>query len=191
MEDNRQLVLFKRLVSRAWGKETSPRRAAPRRVRVTAAERLRHRVGRELLRVDADPQLWGKQMASVAGSGSEVAALNAVPVLIVEDTWHVANVMKAALQQLGMQVVGPTATTAEARRLVAEEHPKVAIVDINLKRETADRLIEELHGQGVRVVVVSGHAAPPVSKGSVAAFLQKPVSGKELITTMHAVARLL
>jgi DNA-binding response OmpR family regulator len=130
-------------------------------------------------------------MALVAGSGSEVSALNAVPVLIVEDTWHVANAMKTALEQLGMQVVGPTATTAEASRLLAEEHPKVAIVDINLKRETADRLIDELHGQGVRVVVISSYATPSVCKGSVAAFLQKPVSGKELITTMEAVVRLL
>jgi DNA-binding NarL/FixJ family response regulator len=130
-------------------------------------------------------------MASAAGLGSEVSPLTAVPVLIVEDAWHVANAMKAALEQLGMQVVGPTATTAEARRLLAEEHPKVAIVDINLKRETADRLIDELHGQGVRVVVISGYAEPSVRKGSVAAFLQKPVSGTELITTMHAVVRLL
>jgi DNA-binding NtrC family response regulator len=130
-------------------------------------------------------------MVSAAGSGPEGSPLNAVPVLIVEDAWHVANAMKAALEQFGMQVVGPTATTAEARRLLAEEHPKVAIVDINLKRETADRLIDELHGQGVRVVVISGYAAPSVCKGSVAAFLQKPVSGTELITTMHAVVRLL
>jgi DNA-binding response OmpR family regulator len=130
-------------------------------------------------------------MASLGGSGSEVSDLNAVSVLVVEDTWHVANAMKSALEQLGMQVVGPTATTAEARRLVAEEHPKVAIVDVNLKREMANHLIDELHEQGVRVVVVSGYAAPPVSKESVAAFLQKPFSGKELITTMRAVVRLL
>ena len=128
-------------------------------------------------------------MASLGGSGSEVSDLNAVSVLVVEDTWHVANAMKSALEQLGMQVVGPTATTAEARRLVAEEHPKVAIVDVNLKREMANHLIDELHEQGVRVVVVSGYAAPPVSKESVAAFLQKPFSGAELITTVSAVVR--
>jgi DNA-binding response OmpR family regulator len=128
-------------------------------------------------------------MTSSAGSESDVSDRNVVSVLVVEDAWHVAKAMKAVLEQLGMQVVGPTATTAEARRLVAEKHPKMAIVDVNLKREMASDLIDELHGQGVRVIVVSGYAAPPVSKESVAAFLQKPFSGAELITTVSAVVR--
>jgi CheY-like chemotaxis protein len=33
-------------------------------------------------------------------------------VLIVEDTWHVANALKALLEELGASVVGP-ATTLE------------------------------------------------------------------------------
>ena len=128
-------------------------------------------------------------MASLGGSGSDVSDLNAVSVLVVEDNWHVANAMKAALEQLGMRVLGPAATTAEAKRLAVEEPPKVAIVDINLKREMASDLIKELHAQGVRVVVASGYAVPPVSKESVAAFLHKPFSGQELIITMRRVVR--
>ena len=42
-------------------------------------------------------------------------------------------------------------------------------------------LIEELHDQGVSVVVVSGYAVPPVSADKVAAILQKPFSGSELL----------
>ena len=33
--------------------------------------------------------------------------LKDVPVLVVEDSWHVAKAMKSALVQLGMRVVGP------------------------------------------------------------------------------------
>jgi DNA-binding response OmpR family regulator len=117
--------------------------------------------------------------------------LKGVPVLVVEDSWHVAKAMKSALEQLGMRVVGPAATTSEARRLAAGEKPKLALVDVNLKRELACGLIEELHGQGVPVIVVSGYAVPPLPEEAVAAFLQKPFSESDLITILRAtVARL-
>ena len=79
------------------------------------------------------------------------------------------------------------ATTAEARRLIAEHMPRLAVVDVNLKREMASGLIEELHDQGVCVVVVSGYALPPVSVDKAAAFLQKPFSGSELLTALRRV----
>jgi DNA-binding response OmpR family regulator len=120
----------------------------------------------------------------------DVVALKGVPVHVVEDTWHVAKAMKSALEQLGMQVIGPTATCAEAKRLVAQRKPKVALVDINLKQEMAYSLIDELHAQSVQVIVVSGYAAPAVSKERIAAFLQKPFTESELITTVHAVVHL-
>ncbi len=38
----------------------------------------------------------------------DLSVLNGVPVLVVEDAWHVARAMKSALSQLGMNVIGPT-----------------------------------------------------------------------------------
>jgi DNA-binding response OmpR family regulator len=111
--------------------------------------------------------------------------LEGIRVLVVEDTWHVANALKSALEQVGMDVCGPTATTSDARRLIAEHKPRLAVVDVNLKRETACDLIEELHDQGVSVVVVSGYALPPISADKVAAILQKPFSGSELLAALH------
>ena len=113
-----------------------------------------------------------------------VSILKGIPVLIVEDAWHVAKALKSTLEQMEMHVVGPTATTAEARNLIAAQIPRLAIVDINLKQETSYGLIDELHQQGVQVIVISGYAAPTVSGDRVAAFLQKPFSGTELITTI-------
>ena len=127
-------------------------------------------------------------MSSSHGPGSELSILNGVPVLVVEDSWHVAKAIKLALAQLGMCVVGPAATTAEARRLVAGHKPKMALVDVNLTKELACGLIEELHEQGVHVIVVSGYAAPPLAAGTVAAFLQKPFSENDLITMLCATA---
>jgi DNA-binding NtrC family response regulator len=71
--------------------------------------------------------------------------------------------------------------------LAAEQRPQVAIVDLNLKQETPCDLIDELHAQGVRVIVISAYKAPLASKDSVAAFLHKPVNGTELITTIHRI----
>jgi DNA-binding NtrC family response regulator len=122
-------------------------------------------------------------MASGPGR-MNVSILKGLPVLIVEDAWHVAYELKSTMEQMGMQVVGPTATTAEARSLTAAQNPRLAVVDINLKQETSCGLIDELHQQGVQVIVISGYAAPAVSKDRVAAFLQKPFSGTELIATI-------
>lgn len=85
--------------------------------------------------------------------------LKNVPVLVVEDVWHVAHTLKSTLEQMGMHVLGPTATTAEARRLAAAQKPQLAVVDVNLKQETSWNLINELHEQGVRVIALSGHTA--------------------------------
>jgi DNA-binding response OmpR family regulator len=119
--------------------------------------------------------------------GRNVDLLKGVRVLIVEDAWPVAKALKSTLEQMGMHVVGPTATTAQARELAAAQRPELALVDINLKQETSGGLIEELHEQGVRVIVISGYAVPAVSMDSIAAILQKPFSGSELITTMNRV----
>jgi hypothetical protein len=49
----------------------------------------------------------------------------------------------------------------------------------------AYRLIEHLHHQGVRVVVVSGYAVLPGLTEKAAAVLRKPFNGPELLAAMH------
>jgi DNA-binding response OmpR family regulator len=114
----------------------------------------------------------------------EYSSLTGVRVLLVEDTWHVAKALKSVLEQVGMEVSGPTATTAAARRLIAEQTPRLAVVDVNLKGELACGLIQELHDQGVSVVVVSGYGVPPISAEKTAVILQKPVGGPELLSAL-------
>jgi len=113
--------------------------------------------------------------------------LRGVRVLVVEDTWLVAKALKTALEGLGMVVAGPASNTADADRLVAEETPDLAVVDVNLKGEMAYGLIDRMHDRGVRVVVVSGYAVLPSSTKKAAAILQKPFSGAELRATLRQV----
>jgi ActR/RegA family two-component response regulator len=77
------------------------------------------------------------------------------------------------LETEGMEVSGPTATTADALRLATEQRPSLAIVDVNLKGEMANGLIDQLHDQRIRIVLVSGYAVLPRLTGRLAAVLQK------------------
>jgi DNA-binding response OmpR family regulator len=103
----------------------------------------------------------------------------------VEDHWHVAHALKQLLEAEGMEVIGPAATTADAQRLVAELKPELAVIDIQLKLETAYALIHQLDDQGVRIVVVSGYTVLPQQTEKVAAVLQKPFNGPELLAALR------
>jgi DNA-binding NtrC family response regulator len=120
----------------------------------------------------------------------DLDSLQGVQVLIVEDAWHVAKALKFALEEVGMNVAGPVATTAEARELIGARTPAVAVVDVNLRSEMACGLIDDLYNLRVPVVVVSGYATPPVSAGKAVAILQKPFNSYELLKALSdAVAR--
>lgn len=111
--------------------------------------------------------------------------LRDVRVLVVEDQWHVASALKSVLEVEGMKVSGPASTASDASRLATEQKPDLAVVDVNLKGELAYGLIDQLHDQGVRIVVVSGYAVLPRLTEKVAAILQKPFNGPELLAALR------
>jgi DNA-binding response OmpR family regulator len=108
-----------------------------------------------------------------------------VRILVVEDQWHVANALRSLLEVEGMEVSGPAGNTTDAHRLITEHKPELAVVDINLKGEMAYSLIDDLHDRGVRIVVISGYAVLPRLSAKVAAVLQKPFNGPELLATLR------
>ena len=112
--------------------------------------------------------------------------LNGVRVLIIEDSWDVGMGLKSLLEAWGADIVGPVATTDDAMRLVSERAPDVALVDINLRNgEKSYGLIDWLHQQGIRIVVMSGYADVPLAKGKVAAILQKPMQEELLLASLR------
>jgi len=128
------------------------------------------------------------RVASSVPNGQGDSGLKGLHVLVVEDSWHVANALKTLLEELGIDVAGPAASLQDAERLLEARQPHVAIVDINLKGEMAYGLIDALHGRGVRVVVISGYAVPQVAQSKVAAILQKPFSAKSLLAVLREAA---
>jgi DNA-binding NtrC family response regulator len=112
--------------------------------------------------------------------------LGGARVLVVEDALHLASALKGLLERLGVEVVGPVATVSEAERLAATRMVEVAVVDIKLRGETADGLIDSMHGRGVPVVVVSGYPVPPQVAEKTVAILQKPFfSGPQLVAALQ------
>jgi DNA-binding NtrC family response regulator len=119
-------------------------------------------------------------------SGTESSKLKDMRILLVEDSWQIGMALKRLLRALGAEVIGPVATTAEADQLILEHVPAAALVDINLRvGERAYGLIDRLHDQGVRVVVISGYGDLPLAPGKVAAILQKPISEEQLLGALR------
>src|SRR5215212_8822543 len=72
-------------------------------------------------------------------------------VLVVEDEFLIAMDLELLLRRHGWRVLGPAATVAEALRLLADERPDVALLDLNLRGELATPVAEELRaGRAVR-----------------------------------------
>jgi CheY-like chemotaxis protein len=112
--------------------------------------------------------------------------LEGVRILVVEDSWHLGINLKSLLRALGAEVMGPVATAADAERLVSGIMPDVALVDFNLRGgELANGLIDRLHDQGIRIVVISGYADVPVAREKVAAILQKPIGEEQLLAALR------
>ena len=111
-------------------------------------------------------------------------------VILVEDSWHVGFGLKNLLLACEVNVAGPVATAAEAKRLISEHVPDVAIVDLNLRGgEAAYDLIDRLHEQGVRVIVITGYSQFEFAPGKAAAILHKPFSDEQLLAALHKVTK--
>jgi len=112
--------------------------------------------------------------------------VNGLRVLLVEDSWQVAAALKLSLEASGAEVVGPAATAGDPARLISERTIDVAVGDLLLRGgEPAYGLIDHLHDQGIRIVVLTGYADLPLNLGKVAAVLQKPVQEPELLRSLR------
>jgi DNA-binding response OmpR family regulator len=114
-------------------------------------------------------------------------SLNGMRVLVVEDSWPVANAIKRLAENAGMVVVGPAATVAEADQLLLTLTPDVAIVDINLRGEMAYGLIDRLCMKDVPTIATSGYDAFSFGKDKVTVFLTKPFRAGSLLAHLRRI----
>jgi len=119
---------------------------------------------------------------------ADLSTLDGIRVLIVEDSWDVGTGLKMLLETWGADPVGPVATMNDARRLVSERAPDVALVDINLRNgELSYELIDWLHARGVRIIVISGYPDVSLAKDKAIAILPKPMREDRLLASLRSV----
>jgi DNA-binding NtrC family response regulator len=85
-------------------------------------------------------------------------ALKDVRVLVVEDDFIVGFDMQMLLEEQGARVLGPAASLAEARSLLAQNSPQVAVLDVNLSGELVFPLVEELQKRDIPYVFATAYA---------------------------------
>ncbi|RWD61069.1 response regulator, partial [Mesorhizobium sp.] len=88
-------------------------------------------------------------------------------ILIVEDEFIIAMDLKAMLERLGWRVLGPVPRVAQALRLLEDELPTVALLDVKLGDQLVTPLAEVLRSRGVPLAVASAYDKPELFGGAV------------------------
>lgn len=104
-----------------------------------------------------------------------VGRLAGLRVLIVEDSWLIADTLAVVLESEGARVVGPAAAGGRAISLLRQEIVDIALVDMSLSDGFADGVIEELDSRLVPYFIVTGFGALPTNADAFAiAVVRKP-----------------
>ena len=116
-------------------------------------------------------------------------SLNGVRILVVEDNFLAAEVVRDLLESDGCAVVGPVGRIADALRLAEHEALDGAILDVNLNGERCFPIALALRQRGVPFVFLTGYddeAIIPVELRP-ARRLGKPVFGPQLMAVLAEV----
>ena len=92
--------------------------------------------------------------------------LRGLKVLVVEDNFLIAELIRSLLDECGCETIGPAPRVSMALDLVDGRHLDGAFLDINLAGEYCFAVAEQLRAQGVPFVFLTGYddseIIPPV-----------------------------
>lgn len=106
-------------------------------------------------------------------------------VLVVEDEPLLALDMAQTLEEAGYEVIGPAASVKEALNLIERTECDAAVLDMNLRSETAEPIAHALIARGTPFISLSGYSAsqrPEVFRESIA--LSKPLDVSKLFEAL-------
>jgi DNA-binding response OmpR family regulator len=107
-------------------------------------------------------------------------------VLVVEDDALLGLDLTQQLTDAGLEVVGPAVSVGRALKLIGQTVCDVAVLDVNLGRETAEPVALELRARSIPFVVLSGYSTdqhPPGFRGAL--MLSKPARFEELVALLR------
>jgi CheY-like chemotaxis protein len=111
---------------------------------------------------------------------STMTPQGALRVLLVEDEFLVALSMERMLHRLGVEVVGPIGSVAEALAIACSVELDGAVLDVNVDGEKIYPCAEQLGERGIPFILTTGYAAANLpERYRTAARLGKPFSEVE------------
>ncbi len=107
-------------------------------------------------------------------------------VLVVEDEPLIAFDVADHLRDAGFEVVGPAASVSAALRLIESQGCDLAVLDVNLGRETAAPIAEVLNTKSLPFIALSGYSSDQLPEiFQRAPLLTKPVDSKKLVSVLR------
>lgn len=123
------------------------------------------------------------QSPSPTKPGSRLDGLN---VLIVEDSYLVAESLAQILTEAGATVVGPVPRAEDAHRLIEERTINAALLDVKLAVGNTMTIARALQARECPFVFVTGYGSPALPEDAFGEVpvLRKPVNRDELLSTL-------
>jgi CheY-like chemotaxis protein len=107
--------------------------------------------------------------------------LSRLKILVVEDEPLVAMALENLLVDSGCTVIGPASNLRQGMRLVGEEAPDGAVLDVNLRGEMVFPLADALAAQSIPFAYVTGYGKLLRACNHGRPVLQKPYSNQQLL----------
>lgn len=113
--------------------------------------------------------------------------LDGLNVLVVEDSYLVAESLAHVLTEAGATVVGPVPRADEARRLIDAHRIDAALLDVKLAVGDTVPIARVLQDRGKPFLFVTGYGSPALPDELFAnvPILNKPVARLELLNALH------
>jgi CheY-like chemotaxis protein len=108
-------------------------------------------------------------------------ALRGKRILVVEDEWAQAAVMRDALEDAGAVVVGLAADSRQACNLLDGTAADAAVVDLHLDGGTGHMFAHLLDLRGIPFLIVTGYVPEATKAHPGVIVLPKPFRGEELV----------
>ena len=110
--------------------------------------------------------------------------LEGLRILVVEDNFLAAEVVRDALESSGCTVIGPVARLEMGLQLAEQQQIDGAVLDINLNGDRCFPIAEALRQRGVPFIFLTGYdAIIPVELRPVR-LLGKPILGSQLVAAL-------
>jgi two-component system response regulator NreC len=113
-------------------------------------------------------------------------------VLLAEPNSLVRSLLRVALSQPGVTVIGETSTLDELLELCASERPDVVVTNVDLDGGSIDRHVHALNATGTRVLVLTDEPSPERLTGllssGVSGYLLRDMGAESLVDAVHHVA---